>query len=150
MDGMEATRRIRKLRGGSKVKIVAVTASAFKEQEPDILAAGMDGYIRKPFQFNEIYDSLAQQLGVKFSYREDKHKDKAIPTPLTPQKLASVSLELRDELLKSVESLDRDRIGSAIDHIGAVDRELGRALSQRVDEFDYPSILEALKIVARE
>ncbi len=150
MDGMEATRRIRKLRGGSKVKIVAVTASAFKEQEPGILAAGMDGYIRKPFQFNEIYDSLAQQLGVKFSYREDKHKDKAIPAPLTPQKLASVSLELRDELLKSLESLDRERISSAIDHIRAIDKELGRALSQRVDEFDYPSILQALKIVARE
>ena len=40
MDGYEATRRIRGLPGGDTVKIVAITASAFKEQRSDILAAG--------------------------------------------------------------------------------------------------------------
>ena len=39
VDGYEASRRIRGLPGGEAVKIVAITASAFKEQRPDILAA---------------------------------------------------------------------------------------------------------------
>jgi PAS domain S-box-containing protein len=151
MDGVEATRRIRRLRSGKKVKIVAVTASVFKEQQPELLDAGMDDYIRKPFQFNEIYDSLTQQLGIKFTYRGAIAKTRGTaPTLLTPQQLATISGKLRDELRNAVESLDRERIIAAIKQISAVDSTLGCALSQRVDEFDYPSILAALKKVAVE
>ena len=51
MDGIEATRRIRQLPGGKDVKIVAVTASAFKEQRRKLLDAGMDDFVRKPYRF---------------------------------------------------------------------------------------------------
>ena len=47
MDGVEATRRIRKLDGGQDVKIVAVTASGFESQRNEVLAAGLDDYVRK-------------------------------------------------------------------------------------------------------
>ena len=50
MDGLEATRRIRELPGGKEVKIVAVTASAFMEQRDEILKAGMDDFLRKPYR----------------------------------------------------------------------------------------------------
>ncbi len=151
MDGVEATRRIRRLRGGKKVKIVAVTASVFKEQQPELLDAGMDDYIRKPFQFSEIYNSLAQQLGIKFTYRKAIAETRlAAPALLTPQHLATISGSLRDELHKALESLDRDRIVAVIKQISVIDSTLGRALSQRADEFDYPSILEALEKVAGE
>ena len=50
MDGMEATRRIRALPDGQDVKIVAVTASAFKEQRQEMLDAGMDNFVRKPYR----------------------------------------------------------------------------------------------------
>ena len=48
MDGLEATRRIRAIEGGRDVKIVALTASVFKEERDNVLAAGMDDFIRKP------------------------------------------------------------------------------------------------------
>ena len=63
MDGVEATRRIRALPDGQAVKIVAVTASAFKEQRQEMLDAGMDDFVRKPYRFHEIYDCMAKQLG---------------------------------------------------------------------------------------
>ncbi|MEJ2407670.1 MAG: PAS domain S-box protein, partial [Candidatus Thiodiazotropha sp.] len=150
MDGVEATRRIRGLKGGKKVKIVAVTASAFKEQQPELLVAGMDDYISKPFQFNEIYDSLSRQLGVKFTYRNDTHETQAAPAPLTSQKLAAISEEIRNDLRNAIESLDRERIDTTIDHINAVDGELARTLLKRIDEFDYPGILDALNRVDGE
>jgi signal transduction histidine kinase/FixJ family two-component response regulator len=68
MDGIEATRMIRSLPGGREVKIIAVTASAFKEQRDEMLAAGMDDFVRKPYRFHEIYDSLSAQLGVQYVY----------------------------------------------------------------------------------
>jgi CheY-like chemotaxis protein len=150
MDGVEATRRIRQLPHGDKVKIVAVTASAFMEQQTELQAAGMDDYVRKPFRISEIYDGLARVLGVKFIYRKPKPAAKAAPTPLSPQKLAAIKAELRDELRMAIESLDREYINAVIARIAAVDSELGTSLSRLADEFDYPSVLEALEAVAGE
>jgi PAS domain S-box-containing protein len=67
MDGLEATRRIRELPGGREVKIVAVTASAFMEQRVEMLDAGIDEFVRKPYRFNEIYECLTKQLGVQYT-----------------------------------------------------------------------------------
>jgi CheY-like chemotaxis protein len=69
MDGIEATRRIRELAGGRQVKIVAVTASAFREQQQETLAAGMDDFVSKPYHFGDIYDCLGRHLGLKYVYR---------------------------------------------------------------------------------
>jgi HPt (histidine-containing phosphotransfer) domain-containing protein len=50
MDGLEATRRIRKLDGPrGRVPIVALTAHAFTEQVEACRSAGMDGHVSKPF-----------------------------------------------------------------------------------------------------
>jgi signal transduction histidine kinase/AmiR/NasT family two-component response regulator len=48
MDGFEATRQIRKIRG-LKPRILALTASILRENEYKCIQAGMDGVIRKPF-----------------------------------------------------------------------------------------------------
>ncbi len=148
MDGVEATRRIRRMRGGKKVKIVAVTASAFKEQEPELRDAGMDDYIRKPFRFEEIYDSMSRQLGLEFIYRTEPVKPKISHETLTPKRLMAITTEQREELYAAVESLDRQRIDAAIRQIAAADAELGRALSLLANEFDYPTILNVLKAKA--
>jgi CheY-like chemotaxis protein len=63
-DGVEAIRRIRKLPDGGQVKIVAVTASAFREQQAELQEAGMDDFVSKPYRFDEIYHSLEKRLGL--------------------------------------------------------------------------------------
>ena len=50
MGGLEATGRIRALEGGRRVKIVALTASAFAQQREEVLAAGLDDFLRKPYR----------------------------------------------------------------------------------------------------
>ena len=53
LDGYEATRRIRSIEGkrqkGEPIRIVAVTANAFAEDQQRCLQAGMDDYLSKPF-----------------------------------------------------------------------------------------------------
>ncbi len=71
MDGDEATRRIRRLPGGDKVRIVAITASAFKEERQEMLDAGMNDVVAKPYRFDEIYDCLTRQLGVRYIFACD-------------------------------------------------------------------------------
>jgi CheY-like chemotaxis protein len=55
MDGYVATRHIRQLSGSrSQVPIIALTASAFKEDRERAEQAGMDDFISKPFQVQEL------------------------------------------------------------------------------------------------
>jgi signal transduction histidine kinase/DNA-binding response OmpR family regulator len=57
MDGLEATRRIRK-HGGGGPRIVAMTANAMQGDREACLAAGMDDYVTKPIRVAELVRAL--------------------------------------------------------------------------------------------
>jgi PAS domain S-box-containing protein len=145
MDGMEATRRIRELPGGKEVKIVAVTASAFTEQRDEMLSGGMDDVVRKPYRAHEIYECLSRHLGIEFTYSESAEPMEA-PVALTPEMLSVLPMELRHDLQEALESLERKRIEWVVQQVAGYDRELHKALKHLVDNFEYPTILKALRI----
>ena len=58
MDGLEATRRIRK-NGRTQPKIYALTASVFKEDRKNCVEAGMDGFLAKPLDLVELTSALS-------------------------------------------------------------------------------------------
>jgi len=64
MDGYEATRSIRALEvpQAETIPIVAMTANAFREDVDKCLAAGMNGHIGKPLDFNEVMKQLRKYL----------------------------------------------------------------------------------------
>jgi CheY-like chemotaxis protein/anti-sigma regulatory factor (Ser/Thr protein kinase) len=143
MDGDEATRTIRSLPGGKDVKIVAVTASAFSEQRTELLKAGMDDFLRKPYRFNEIYECVSKQLGVQYTYRgATASMDEA--STLTPEMLSILPETLRQELMQALESLNSDRIETLIQQVAMYDANLQKALAYLANNFDYPTILKAL------
>ena len=58
-DGIEATRRIREIEaGGPRTPIVALTANAFDEDRDACRAAGMDGFLTKPLDYNALFALL--------------------------------------------------------------------------------------------
>jgi CheY-like chemotaxis protein len=56
MDGLEATRRIRD--SGSNTRIIAMTAHALEGDRADCLQAGMNEYITKPINMEELRKAL--------------------------------------------------------------------------------------------
>ncbi len=59
MDGLEATRVIRGMIGGTRdIPIIAMTAHALKEDRQRCFDAGMNGYIVKPVKQSELFDVL--------------------------------------------------------------------------------------------
>ena len=54
MDGLEATRAILDLNLKNRPKILAMTAYALEGDKERCLLAGMDGYISKPVQLEEL------------------------------------------------------------------------------------------------
>lgn len=65
MDGVEAVRAIRKLEGKyyREVPVIALTANTGAEQQEEYRRAGMNGYLSKPFEWDEIYRILEKWLG---------------------------------------------------------------------------------------
>jgi signal transduction histidine kinase/CheY-like chemotaxis protein len=65
MDGIEATRRIRRA-GGDKARfpIIAITANAMKGDREQYLAAGMNDYVTKPVDQAKLHQAIARQCGV--------------------------------------------------------------------------------------
>ena len=145
MDGLEATRRIRELPGGREVKIVAVTASAFTEQREEMLEAGMDDFVRKPYRFNEIYECMTKQLGVQYAYAEAQDAQEVSDLALTAGMLAVLPPDLHRELHAALESLEGERITAVIGQVASFDSKLHKTLSRLADNFDYPAILKALQ-----
>ncbi len=146
MDGVRATQAIRDLPDGKDVRIVAVTAAVFKEQEEEMLAAGTDDFVRKPYRFGDIYDRLAAQLGLRYVYssRTVAAGGQEVRRELTPAMFDGLPEVVRNRLAEAAESLDSERIEATIREIAQIDHALARALARYADEFDYPSILGAL------
>jgi CheY-like chemotaxis protein/two-component sensor histidine kinase len=144
--GLEAARRIRELEGGREVKIVAVTASAFASQRHEVLSAGLDDFLRKPFRPREIFDCMARHLGVRYVRRTvPKATVDDMPAMLRPEDLASLPLALRDELEHAVVSLDSKRIARLVSQVSEQNAPLGKALERLADRLSYSPILHALQ-----
>jgi signal transduction histidine kinase/ActR/RegA family two-component response regulator len=65
MDGLEATRRIRFGNGCTPrpdLPIIAVTAHAMQGDKDNFLKAGMNGYVAKPLEYEELLCVLAQAV----------------------------------------------------------------------------------------
>jgi CheY-like chemotaxis protein len=66
MDGLAATAALRALeaKGGSERRtvVIALTASATKEDRDRCLAAGMDDYLSKPFRKDRLEETLRRWI----------------------------------------------------------------------------------------
>ncbi|MEG3908210.1 response regulator [Microcoleus sp. w2-18bC1] len=72
MDGFETVRQIRakEKQTQRRTVIIALTASTFEERKGEIIAAGCDDFVRKPFQEQILFDKMACYLGVRYLYQE--------------------------------------------------------------------------------
>jgi CheY-like chemotaxis protein len=72
MNGYEATQAIRRQeqRRGGHVPILALTAGAMKGDRDRCLEAGMDGYIPKPIQPDELFRALDTAMSATVSRQE--------------------------------------------------------------------------------
>jgi CheY-like chemotaxis protein len=58
LNGLDATRAIRRLPGYADTPILAMTANAFDEDRRDCLAAGMNDHIGKPIAPETLFTAL--------------------------------------------------------------------------------------------
>ncbi|HEY3754677.1 MAG TPA: response regulator [Opitutaceae bacterium] len=65
MDGLEASRRIRSLPQGSRLRIIAMTASVQESDRALCIDAGMDDFLTKPVKIEKLRAVLRHHMGAR-------------------------------------------------------------------------------------
>jgi signal transduction histidine kinase/FixJ family two-component response regulator len=146
MDGYEAVRQIRQCSGGDTVPIFAITASAFREQRQEILAAGCNDMVIKPFQAHEIFEPMGRLLDIEYIYEP---KDEAAPArvpevELTTAMLADLPDELLQELREAILALNREAALKVITRIADQAPEVAAGLKELVDNYQMVELRDLL------
>ena len=127
VDGCEATRRIKACPECKHTSVIAVSADAFEENRRASVAAGMDGFVGKPFSDEGILEVIGQCAGVRFKYAERTDSDVLEAPPgvenlarlrqsvgrLAPElvsrlRVAALRADL-DQLVETLESIDNEQ-----------------------------------------
>ncbi len=146
MDGYEATRIIKQSEIGRKTPVVALTASALEEQQQQILAAGCDELVSKPFKEKEIFSTLEHYLDVKYTYEDiedpEMHVEhgKSVATAINSEEGISLPLEIMKKLSGAAIELDGEECLNIIEQIRSIDGSTADILNQFVNNFQFEEL----------
>jgi two-component system, sensor histidine kinase and response regulator len=168
LNGYDAIRQIRAQAGqfsngdalGAQTqptKIIALTASAFKEQRQEILAAGCDDFISKPFNAEEVFEKLAQHLGVQYIYDEvaETEADADLHQSMQSNQLEASMLRAMPESwihqLHQAALQGNDLwISKLIAEIPSAQQTLTRILTTLAEEFEFDKITIITQMVQNQ
>jgi signal transduction histidine kinase/DNA-binding response OmpR family regulator len=149
MNGYEATRQIKSKSQNRQTIIIALTASAFEEERKEILAAGCDDLVCKPFPQQLIFDKLAQHLGIKYLYEVESLKiDKGfgfaetMTPPLSIEDLNLLPLELIAKLNQAAIAIDAEKIEQLIATIPDSEQHITQAIREMIRNYDFDTIID--------
>jgi PAS domain S-box-containing protein len=146
MDGHEATIRIRSACQHNpqalSPAIIALSASAFEETRAQILAAGCNDYLRKPFRENEIVEVLEKYLGAHFIYEETHGGEvQKLAVELKPFELSE---SLRSDLRQAAIQADLPNLRELIKKVYAQNKALAEQLLTWANVYLYDKIVQLL------
>ena len=142
--GHEAIQRIRVGNDNKEVRIISVTASAFKENREEMIAAGADDFIGKPFRENELFEKIKRLLALEYVYEEKLSDIEQVTTRVTQESLASMPADLLGEIRAAIIEADVDQALAAIDLLEAHDAGIAGELRRLAKKYEYQTLLDLL------
>ncbi|HEY9649456.1 MAG TPA: ATP-binding protein, partial [Coleofasciculaceae cyanobacterium] len=179
MNGYEATQQIKarentRVAGephdsnelpGKKTVIIALTASAFEEERHLILSVGCDDFVRKPFREGIIFEKMAQYLGVRYLYKDDKSldpiesaassgggEDGSPPSSfiLQPSSLQVMPPEWIHQLYQAADSVNDEEIFRLIEQIPTTHSPLAKAIADSIKNFRYDYLIDLIEAAEQQ
>ncbi len=168
MDGYEATRQIRAKEAAATaafrescsatepppaaVKIIALTASVYDDEQKQILKAGCDAYLRKPFRPETIYETMARFLGVQYEVVPSNEPAPRESISILNQTqmvgaLSTLPQAWLAQLKQSATQLDEDAILDLIQQIPPNQTALAQTLIDLVKNVRFDSIIHLINQV---
>jgi len=150
MDGYQATKQIKELPGSKDTVIIALTASAFKEERGKIIEHGGDDLVRKPWKENELFEMMEKHLGVMFVYEEDDDskpsaRDEVLSEDELVKRLSSLPSDELNKLKKAAGLGDIEMLEESILSIKEHDEILAENLTAMSAQFAYEHIIDLIE-----
>ena len=148
IDGYEATRQIKAQDAGQNTIIIALTASAFEEERVEILSAGCDDFMRKPFQEAELLTKIGQYLDVDYLYEKTVEADTEVKTlheELTKASLTVMPESWRSQLYNAATQVDNQEIFQLLAEIPVDYQSLAQGLADLAEQFRCDKIIDLAK-----
>jgi CheY-like chemotaxis protein/anti-sigma regulatory factor (Ser/Thr protein kinase) len=147
MDGYEATRRIKATEAGRAIPVIAITASAFEDTKEQVMATGVDAYVRKPFRMEEICEVLGKYLGLRYVFAGETspapgHLE---AKPLTGESLAALPQDMIVAMRQAVAEGNMARLAELIASVEKLDSATAHALQALADQYDYDKLNQWLE-----
>ena len=146
MDGYEATRRIKLTEKGKKTPIVALTASAFDEEQEKIGSLDIQGYIRKPYRESELFSTIGKVLNIKYIYEEENKPFASEKYFQNEDTLKEDIIKLPDEIVIAMQDAlavaDLDVLIKNIKSLHPDSSELSQHLMSLANNYQYDSLQE--------
>ncbi|MBS1197265.1 MAG: hybrid sensor histidine kinase/response regulator [Proteobacteria bacterium] len=147
LDGMQATRILRGLPEGRTVPVIALTASVFAEEQPQILAAGCDEVVFKPINIARLLNRIAHFLPVRYRYDEPEVLavgESDSPDTAALAEIAVLPAELRQSLFEAARRLDAETIEEALPAVTKMAPALAGHIERLLRRYDFGRIAEEL------
>ncbi|MGA9379668.1 MAG: ATP-binding protein, partial [Phormidium sp.] len=149
MDGYEATKHIKSHSQGHDTVIIALTASAFQEQQSAILKAGCDDFLPKPFREEMLFEKMAKHLGLRYLYQEDSSSTPTIHPVQTkiinPNDLQIMPKEWLIKLHRAALAINDQEVTELIKQLPTTQSDIIHNLLELVDNFRMDIIIELTK-----
>lgn len=151
MNGFEASKQIKASLQGQATVIIALTASVFEEERQKVLASGCDDFVRKPFRVQTLFAKMAEYLGVKYIYQEERSLVKqptATNFTLDPERLKVMSPEWIEEVCQRASEGDDVRLLELIEQIPPEQEDLAIALNDLIENYRFDAIINLTEVLS--
>ncbi|HEY9728776.1 MAG TPA: response regulator [Chroococcales cyanobacterium] len=149
MDGYEATKRIKAHLKGQATVIIALTASAFDEEQALVLSTGCNDFVAKPFREQVIFEKMLHYLGVRYIYEEPALSQLVFtPAPqadLSPDALAVMPPHWVNQLYQAASEIDNEQIFELLSQIPTAQTRLSDAIAHWVNNFRCDRIIDLIE-----
>lgn len=145
MDGMAATKIIKATEEGKQVPVIALTAHDIEEERRNIIAAGCDAFIRKPFEESELFNVMAKHLDLAFILKRTSQPQSPPPEPgphHSVEALAGLPASVLEALKQSALELNLESVNACIDDIDTDHPALGASLTSLAKRFRLHDIFK--------
>ncbi len=141
MDGVEATRQIKKDPAMKNTVVIAVSAGTLEEHPIRALKHGADAFIRRPFKENVILEEIKTHLHLNYIYREEtKYSAKTAPA-LPPEIIAALPVDLVEKMRTATEDGYHEELLEHIATVEKIDPAAANGLRQLAEEYEYDRLL---------
>ncbi len=164
MDGLDATKEIRRqekeMNKNNPTIIIALTASVFEEKKGEIMAAGCNDFIHKPFPQTIIFTKMAEYLKLRYIYEEisnlefsgsDRHYSllETFDT-ISLSKITEMPQNWIEKLYHAANEVNEDLVAELINQVSASYPDLFILLKDLLNDYRLDIIVKITKSVLKQ